>query len=110
MLLKIPLSCFYQTVFLVSMLFFLLSGCCIFYLWIPEAVEDLLSSCPCFIVYHSDTFYFSSSECNIFDLWILEAVEDLLSSCPCFIVYHSNAFYFSSCLNVASLIYGLLRW
>jgi hypothetical protein len=39
---------------------FFLSGCSIFDLWILEEVEDLLSSFPCFIVYHSDACCFSS--------------------------------------------------
>jgi hypothetical protein len=39
-------------------LFFFLSGCNLSDLWIPEAVEDLLSSCPSFMVHHSDIFVF----------------------------------------------------
>jgi hypothetical protein len=35
---------------------FFLSGCSISDLWIPEVVQDLLSSCPFFMVHHSDIF------------------------------------------------------
>jgi hypothetical protein len=48
--------------------------------------------------------------CNISDLWTPEVVEDLLSYCPFFMVHHSDIFYFSSRWEVASLIYGFLRW
>ena len=44
---------------------FFLSGCIIFDLWIPKAVEDLLTSCPCFIVYHLDTFCLPSPHHHI---------------------------------------------
>jgi hypothetical protein len=52
MLLKIPLNHFYQTVFLVYtlFLFFFLSECNLSDLWIPEAMEVLLLSCPSFMV------------------------------------------------------------
>jgi hypothetical protein len=66
LLLKITLSCFYQIVFLVYMLFwFFLYGCNLSDLWIPEVVEDLLSSCPSFMVHRSDIFFFLLVGCNL---------------------------------------------
>jgi hypothetical protein len=54
MLLKIPLNHFYQTVFLVYTLFLFsfLSECNLSDLWIPEAMEVMLLSCPYFMVRH----------------------------------------------------------
>jgi hypothetical protein len=54
MLLKIPLNCFFQIVFLVYTLFMFsfFSECNLSYLWIPEAMDVLLLSCPYFMVHH----------------------------------------------------------
>jgi hypothetical protein len=57
---------------------FLLSGCNLSNLWIPEVMGDLLSSCPYFMVHHIFYFIFFWSRCNLFDLWIPEAIDDLL--------------------------------
>jgi hypothetical protein len=66
MLLNIPLNCFYQTVFLVYMLFLFsfLSECNLIDLWIPEAMDFLLLSCPSFMV-RQIFFVFFSSGCSI---------------------------------------------
>jgi hypothetical protein len=98
----------FLSVYLLSLhvVLFLLSGCNLFDIWIPEVVEDLLSSFPSFMVHHLDIFFFLVW--MYFDLWIPEAVEDMLSSFPSFMV-HSETCCFYSCLDVASLIYGFLR-
>jgi hypothetical protein len=73
--------------------FSFLSECNLSDLWIPEAMEDLLSVMP---IFHgsTDILCFSSclDHCKPPDFWIPEAVEDLLSSCPFFMVYHSDTF------------------
>jgi hypothetical protein len=58
-LLKIPLNHFYQTVFLVYMLFLFsfFFECDLSDLWIPEAMEVLLLSCPSFMVHHIFSFF-----------------------------------------------------
>jgi hypothetical protein len=108
MLLKIPLNCFYQTVFLVYMLF------CFSCLDVISLIYGFLRRWRiCCHHAHLSWFiryflFFFLSGCNLSDLWIPEAMEDLLSSCPSFMVHHIFSC-FSSCLDVISLIYGFLR-
>jgi hypothetical protein len=63
-----------------TLMFSFLSGCNLSYLWIPEAMEDLLASCPSFMV-HQIVFFFFLSERNLSDLWFPKEMEDLLPSC-----------------------------
>jgi hypothetical protein len=110
MLLKIPLSCFYQSVFLVyiQLCFSCMDVISLIYGFLRRwRICFHLSHLSWFIA--QTFFFFFLSGCNLYDLWIPEAVEDLLSSCPSFIIHPSDIFYFSSCLDVISLIYGFLR-
>jgi hypothetical protein len=92
----------YQIVFLVFIFCFsFLSGCNLSDLWIPEAMEDLLSVMP---IFHGSTdvsyvFHVFIFECNLSDLWIPEAMEDLLPSMVFLLVW----------IVVNPLISGFLR-
>jgi hypothetical protein len=109
-LLKIPLSCFYQTVFLVYILFLF---SCLDVISLIYGFSRRWRICCHLAHLHGSTyvfcFSFLSRSCKPYDLWIPEAMKDLLSSCPCFMVQQTFSFSVSFLDRVNSLISRFLR-